>query len=189
MNIVLDECTRLHVMQLQPTERELLSRNRHKTGYNVFQSCFYHDWNMLSAEEKKVALIHTNIHSILGHDDEDSVVSDPPITRGDQARLCAKCWRRAILLLKDAWNDRAPVINQLPVIGMHAEVPEVVERSGQDGTCLSMTLEHDRFVRFINGALKKKNESFNESVKMKTFGKESFYLQTQIFVQYFLIIF
>ena len=186
MNIVLDEYTRLQVKQLQPTQRDILSRHRHKTGYNVFQSCFYHDWNMLSAEEKKVVLISTNIHSVLGYDDEDSVVSDPPITGGDQARLCGKCWRQASLLLKDAWNDRAAVINQLPVIGSFTEVPEVVERRGQDGICLSMTLEYDRFVRFINGALKKKNESFNESVKMKTFGKESFCLQTQIFRSMFL---
>ena len=95
MNIIIDIYTPADVMNLHHSQKEILSRNRKKTGYNVFQSWFYHDWNTLDHEERRNVLVSANIHHEHEYNDDDSLVSDPPIEVGDITRLCGRVWRRS----------------------------------------------------------------------------------------------
>ena len=186
MNIIIDIYTPADVMNLHHSQKEILSRNRKKTGYNVFQSWFYHDWNTLDHEERRNVLVSANIHHEHEYNDDDSLVSDPPIEVGDITRLCGRVWRRSGEVLQKAWSERAATINTLPVIGAFVKVPDVIANSGMNDTiCEAMTLEFDRFIAFIRSMLQK-NECFLESTKEKTFGNESFLLQSQIFRSFFL---
>jgi hypothetical protein len=73
----------VHPNILTFSKKEILARNRNKTGYNVYELWFYHDWKLCNDEEQRGALIQYNVHSEEEYDDEDFVISDPAITAVD----------------------------------------------------------------------------------------------------------
>ena len=79
------------ISSLPFSQKEKYSRNRNKTGYNVFQSWFYHDWKSYNNNKKKKLLEAYKVWKLESFDDDDdeSVMSDVPIHSADTIRLCA----------------------------------------------------------------------------------------------------
>ena len=173
------------VMALPHSQKELTARNRNKSGYAVYMSWFYHDFYAVSTEVRRDILSVRQIHDDRQYDDDDSCVSDPPITSGHSMRLCGMLWREQSHDQVVAWKDRATNVNQLPILGAFTSLPETLQPNTEQMVMKSLTLEYDRLRTYIHNGLKK-TQPFTDSVKEKTFGRERFELGTQLFRSFFL---
>ena len=173
------------ILYLQHSQKELNARNRKKSGYAVYMSWFYHDFGNMSTEEKKECMIEEGLHHADDYDDDDSIMSDPPITTSHTMRLCGIHWRRMGIIKQQAWKDRAAIVNQLPVLGAFSSLPQELETNTDQLIIKSLTLEYDRLISYLHNGLKM-TQPFTESIKEKTFGKERFELGSQLFRSFFL---
>jgi hypothetical protein len=147
-------------------------------------SWFYHDFGNLTSERKSEIMIEEGLHVAGDYDDEDSIMSDPPITTSHTMRLCGIYWRRMGMVRQQAWKDRAAIINQLPVLGAFSSLPFELESNTEHLIVQSLTLEYDWLISYIHNGLKV-TQPFTESMKEKTFGKERFELGSQLFRSFF----
>jgi hypothetical protein len=173
----------VHPNILPFSKKEILARNRTKTGYNVYQSWFYHDWKLCSDDEQRGALIQYSVHSGEEYDDEDSVISDPAITAVDVLRLCAKYWGGLTELTRRAWQNRAILVNQLPVLGAFTAVPAIVD---EKLVMLALTNEFDRISKLFKMLLKNNKTNIIEGMKVKQFGNEKVSVGTQVFKHFYI---
>lgn len=156
------------ITSLPISNKEKFSRNRNKSGYNVYQSWFYHDWHQYSSEKKKELLCQYGIHNVNDYDDDDSITSDPPITPIHVLRLCARYWSYQPESIKQQWNSRAIIVNTLPILGVFDSTPTAILDAD---IAYSMTQEYDRIRSCINQILKSK-QPFDPERKERTFGLE-----------------
>ena len=138
------------ILSLQQSQKELYARNRNKSGYAVYMSWFYHDFGHMSAEMKKECMIEEGLHHADDYDDDDSIMSDPPITTSHTMRLCGIYWRRMGIVKQQAWKDRAAIINQLPVLGAFSSLPAELETNTEHLIIQSLTLEYDRLISYLH---------------------------------------
>jgi hypothetical protein len=136
----MDERSANEILGLQHSQKELYSRNRKKSGYSVYMSWFYHDFNNMCTERKKHCMIESGIHHENWYDDDDSIMSDPPITTAQTMRLCGMYWRRMGIVKQQAWKDRAAVVNQLPILGAFTSIPVEIQRNIDQLVIQSLTL-------------------------------------------------
>ena len=172
------------ILSLQHSQKELYTRNRKKSSYAVYMLCFFHDLGNLSAEMKKECMIAEGMHHAGEYDDDDSTMSNPPITTSHTMQLCGIYWRRMGDIKQQAWKDRAAIVNELPVLGAFSSLPEELERDTDHLIIQSLTLEYDRLISYLHNGLKME-QAFTESVKGKTFGKERFELGSHLFFSFF----
>ena len=87
-----------NIALLPLSHKERHARNRNKSGYHIYQSWFYHDWKMCTPAKKLVLIESYNIHPPKKQpknedvDDDDSIVSDEPVSAVDATRLCGPYW-------------------------------------------------------------------------------------------------
>ena len=178
------ESTAENILRLQPTQTQVEGRKRRLTGYNIFLSRFFSQFEDLGDDEKKELLCKSSIHSLNDYiaSDEDSVVTKPSTNNIDIIRLAAWQWRHTSAELKQAWKLKACEVNELPILGTFDAVPTVITNN----VVMDMlTREHYRFISSMNNMLKSK-PSVIDSVKRKTFGKEKVLLGSQIYKSYYL---
>jgi hypothetical protein len=98
-------------------------------------------------------MIESGIHHEYLYDDNDSIMSNPPITTAQTMRLCGMYWRRMGIAKQQAWKDRAAVVNQLPILGAFTSIPVEIQRNTDQLVIQSLTLEYDRLVSYIHNGL------------------------------------
>ena len=179
--------SRRKILGLDYSDKELYSRNRNKTGYNIYVSFYFSDFKGLDYETKKSVLCDAEIHDISEYDlhEEDSVVSVPLATTIDVMRIAARKWREMPADTKNAWKERAELVNNLPIYGAFVSIPNHVIKIQEDVIKKSLTQDFDRFTATIKNAIRKKTK-ITESLKQKQFGKERFILGVQVFRSFLL---
>ena len=163
--------------------KELYARNRNKSGYNVYKSWFYHDWSTLCRDAKKELLVEHRVHTEEEYDEDDSIKSDPAITTQDVLRICARYWQSQPNYIKEAWRNRANLVNALPILGTFLHVPNSVTNYH---IILSLTKEFDRWLNTCHHIIKtKKVLKDGDAIKRKRFGKEVILLYTKEYKAFF----
>jgi hypothetical protein len=177
--------TTIQIIQIPHSKKEIQSSNRNKTGYNVFLSWFFHDFNIMDEDEQKHLLCINNIHQYEEYQahEEDSVISRPRATTIDIIRLAARVWGGMSESIKCAWRQRAEIVNSLPILGSFTEIPTNITNHH---IIHSLTLEHNRFVTFIHNILKKTSGFNKDSMKTKKIGNERIKLGYQVFRSFFI---
>ena len=175
------------IINLAPSQKELNAQNRSKTGYNIFVSWFFFDYNRLNGDQKKEMLIRNGIHEAEEYQiaEEDSVITMPSASSADTMRLAASHWRCSSIDIKDAWKERATIINKLPIRGVFTKVPKEVRNIVHDAIKVSLTQELNRLVTFMHCAIRKRSK-ITDSVLVKKFGKETVKLGIQIYRSFYL---
>jgi hypothetical protein len=178
----------IKIIQIPHSKKELHSCNRNKTGYNVYISWFFHDFNIMDEEEQKHLLCINNIHQYEEYEahEEDSIMSKPKATTIDIIRLAAQVWGAMSKSIKCAWRQRADIVNSLPILGSFTEIPMNITNHH---IIHSLSLEHNRFVTFIHNILKKTSGFTTDSMKTKKIGNARIKLGYQVFRSFLLIIF
>ena len=168
------------IISFPHTNNEIHSHNRNKTGYHVFVSVFSLQFNCLHRNEQTTLLINKNVHSRRWyhlHESNPILHDPPPISRIDRIRLAARHWEALGGNLKQAWNDRAVIINSLPVLGVFPGRPEdctetiIVE---------SLNWEFKRFASAFNQAVRKGGR-FEESNMVRRFGDELVEIKDKVY--------
>ena len=170
------------ILSLLISNKERNARNRSKSGYNIYQSWFYHDWHLLSETEKIHLLLQFEIHQNFDYNDDDSLDSNPPITSIDMTRLCAKYWGHQNELIKLAWRRRAEDVNALPVLGAFTSVQNSVFKEKE--IMHSLTQDFDRILCKFQNVLKTR-QTLKDSMKEKRFGCERFTLRSKVYKSFF----
>ena len=178
------------VLGLRFSDRELESRSRNKTGYNVFQGWFTSDFEQCSSDEKQELLMK---YGIVGDDFFDGVddpnyadiASVPEIGAVHRSKLCGKYWRVLPAKGRMAWKERAELVNDLPAVGVFDSVPDYLKPSLETIVAKSLTNEFDRFARIMKKAVRYKALTVDVK-KMKQFGNERFHLQLQVFRSFYI---
>ena len=119
---------------------EKASPSRKATDFNVFTRCSYRIWISLD-EATKMTFIRSSLLSVLinmlvqgdvlppGFDKEkDDPFLIAPFTSDDfkshLRKVISHCWKNMPETLRDAWNTRAQMLNQRPVVGQFETIPE-----------------------------------------------------------------
>ena len=105
----------------------------------------------MTPEWKKNILIIYNLHQEQWYEDDDSVLSDLPITSIDVLCLCAKHWSQLSEYARQQWGNRASFVNQLPILGVFTNIPPLVMPLQ---IIRSLTQEFDRSVKTFHNILK-----------------------------------
>ena len=176
------------VLGLRFSDREIHSRTRKKSGYNVFVGWFYSDFKQLDTSEKEGMLVEHGVcdTECFNVDPEYAdVCSVPEITSVQMSRLCGKYWRGMAHSAKSAWNERAELVNSLPVVGRFEFVPEHLQPNLDEIVVRSLTVEFARFSNVIKKATRYKSLMV-ENKTVKQFGNERFELGLQVFRSIFI---
>jgi hypothetical protein len=155
------------ILSLSFSQKEKLSRNRKKSGFNVYQSWFYSDWQTSTLEQRQNLLFQYRIHDPSQYNDDDSVISDPVIESTHILQACAKHWSSLTGEIKEAWKLRTLQVNSLPVLGAYTSTPSMITDTDIQK---SLTIEHDRISAILRNSLKC-YQTFMKS-KVRQFGRE-----------------
>ena len=175
------------VLGLRFSDKEIHSRSRNKSGYNVFVPWFYSDYKQLDTSEKQDIVVEYGVCSC-GYFEVDPKYADvcslPEVTSSQLSRLCGKYWRGLTRSVKAAWNERADLVNSLPAVGVFESVPEHLQPQLEQVVVQSLTVEFARFASVIKKAVRYK-ALVVENKNMKQFGNERFELGLQVFRSFF----
>ena len=175
------------VLSLRFSDKELHSRSRNKSGYNVFVPWFYSDFKQLGTSEKQGMIVEYGVCDIEYFDVDPKyadVCSVPEISSTQISRLCGKYWRGLDYSTKDAWNERAGLVNDLPAVGAFESVPEHLQPQLEQVVVQSLTVEFARFASVIKKAVRYK-ALVVENKRVKQFANERFELGLQVFRSFF----
>jgi hypothetical protein len=106
-------------------------------------SWFYHDFANITTERQKYCMIESQIHHENLYDDDDSIMSDLPITTAQTMQLCGMYWRRMGIVKQQAWKDSAAVVNWLPILGAFTSIPVEIQTNTDQLIIQSLTLEYN----------------------------------------------
>ena len=175
------------VLSLRFSDKELHSRSRNKSGHNVFVPWFYSDFKQLGTSEKQGMIVEYGVCDIEYFDVDPKyadVCSVPEISSTQISRLCGKYWRGLDYSTKDAWNERAGLVNDLPAVGAFESVPEHLQPQLEQVVVQSLTVEFARFASVIKKAVRYK-ALVVENKRVKQFANERFELGLQVFRSFF----
>ena len=184
----MNQTSQHQILSLQQSTKEIHAKNRKKNGYNVYMSWCFIEFNELDYEQKKDRLVEARIRTSYEYEEYEeniSIASEPDATTVDILRLAARNWRYMSDDLKDAWRERATIINQLPIIGAFASIPQNIINNKDELVLISLTKEFSRFASTMHRVLKS-SPCVVEGKKYKRFGKEVVLLGSQLFRNFFL---
>ena len=176
--------TRIEVLQLSFSDKELYAQSRKRTGYNVFLSWYVIQFKQLDYHTRKEACIDAGVHSRESYEESenDSVISSPSASYHDIMRMAVRRWRSMGSELRGAWNERAELVNGLPCLGGFEKVPDYIHSDVITGT---LNQDYFRFQRMMKGGIRRNYNMMNRN-KMKNFGMERFVLGLQVFRNFFM---
>lgn len=178
------------IINLPTTNKEEEHQGRKRTGYHVYLSYYFYTYNKLSYEEKCEVMIQHNVWHGQAEDDVsiDSTLTPRLPMHYEVCKAAACNWNSMEITLKEAWKERARVLNDRPATdGRFEEVPRTLTTQipMKEHILESLSTDWLNLVRLFKQCLLGSSNKIQNSQKVYRFGNERICLRSQCYKSFF----
>ena len=171
-----------HIKKLFMNRRERLHEGRNRLGFHVFLSRFIMDFRMLPLHQQKIKIYNDLSINLFPPDDVsiDSTCSciDEKVQQKYVMKIACKYWSCLYSnKMKNAWKDRAIILNARKLPGKFITVPNNITHDLNNNVMDSLTYEWKKFIGIMKNSITKPPRRTLACLTYK-FGKYSVRLQT-----------
>ena len=184
------------ILNLPLSINELSTKSRKLRGCHLFVSRWHRKFKALTALKQReiyelsstgssdISQLQQSLPSRTESQSFDSTDSriNGPLCPYRRMKLCWVYWKDEELVCKEAWNERARLLNLRPVPGVVTEVPNAWSPSEFTSEVFhSLAVEWGQIVGLFRRTIKYKKASMEEKMKVYMFGKEKVKILSQSF--------
>ena len=149
-----------HIKKLFMNRRERLHEGRNRLGFHVFLSRFIMDFRMLPLHQQKIKIYNDLSINLFPPDDVsiDSTCSciDEKVKHKYVMKLACKYWSCLYSnKMKNAWKDRAIILNARKLPGKFTTVPNNITCDLNNNVMDSLTYEWKKFIGIMKNSITK----------------------------------